>query len=331
MRTKSTVVAYAIAAIAAVAVVVLYFQNRSLEVRLNDMQAAVVADDAGELPEVPILPVEPDAVKKVRELTAKLAEANAQITALEEQLSDAETAAALETSEDAEAGEEAESEDGEDEDETRSLDEMREQIRDNAGVAAQVKALTEMAYADFFGAVELNTETKSALRQILVDSQLEQAALARYAIQEGVTGREYGEWKREERERLNEQVRALLTADNHAVWQEYEDAFDQRMLEATFENQLRAFSSGLTPDNHDTVMSVAVEEFLAEQWDLENSDEPFTQNANIQLQLDAMNAMRERLQPVMEEDQYNELDNWLTMGENVMRQGLQNIDEDTVN
>ena len=323
MRTKSNVVAYAIAAIAVVAAIVLWFQNRDLEVRINELQMDAV--EIGESPEIPVIPVATDPVEDARELTAELAEANARIATLEQQLaaSDTETA----STENAEAGEQSDTAHTGNEDEPRTLEEMRARLSENAAVSAQVQALTEMAYADFFGAVELDAETKNAIRQALRDSQLEQITLAQYAIQEEATGRDYGEWKREERERLNEQMRALLSPENHEVWEGYEETLDQRMLEATFENQFNAFASGLTPENHELAMTVAVEEFLEEQWALENSEETFTEADNFQFQLDAMAAMRERLQPVMEEDQFRELENWLTMGENVMRQGLNNIDE----
>ncbi|MEX2016332.1 MAG: hypothetical protein WD873_06805, partial [Candidatus Hydrogenedentales bacterium] len=93
MVTKSNVIAYSIAAIAVVAAAVLYFQNRSLDARLDDLRVAAVVADETAAPATPIVAVEPDAAESARELTAELAEANAQIATLQEQLATAKTAA----------------------------------------------------------------------------------------------------------------------------------------------------------------------------------------------------------------------------------------------
>ena len=90
------------------------------------------------------------------------------------------------------------------------------------------------------------------------------------------------------------------------------------MLETTLRDQIRAFVSGLSSENFETVMLVAVEEFRAEQILLENSNTLFTQSENIYYQIRAMTAMRDRLPGYLPEDQYAEISNWFTMAENMM-------------
>ena len=169
----------------------------------------------------------------------------------------------------------------------------------------------------------LDSVSKASLRDLLLDRQKEQLALASYAMQLGdVTGREYAGWEAAESDRLAEQVRALLSDDEYEAWSEYEAGVDERAMDANLRNQISTFSSGLTQENHDLVVQVAVEEFLAEQNAIWESDRLYDQTEAAMFQLRAMGSMRERLTPLLSADQYQELDNFLTMGENMMRQML---------
>jgi hypothetical protein len=268
-------------------------------------------------------PVRPESHESA--IDGELADARERIAALESRLAGRDAAEAEETlTEDAESTEETE-----DEDAPPTLDEIRERIAGNAQVNAQVKAITEMVYADFLNSVELEAAAKATLRDLLVQSQIEEAALEGYAVRAGdVTGRELQEWRDAERERLAVETQALLSQENYETFEQYQQNVDQRALEVTFDNQIRAFSSGLTPENHDIVIQVAVEEFMIERNALLGSDEIYTPRSPFEYQITAMDNMRQRLEPVMPEDQFRELDNWLRMGDNVIRQALESQDED---
>jgi len=68
---------------------------------------------------------------------------------------------------------------------------------------------------------------------------------------------------------------------------------------------------------------VAVQEFRAEQIALEQSDELFTLTENVLYQIRAMDAMAEQLRGLLSEDQFAELQNFLTFGQNAMNAQLE--------
>lgn len=270
-------------------------------------------------------------------VASRLERSEAEKSVLEEKLSvtrariaelEAEIAAAVAATEDAveEADTPVEDEVGggeTSEDDKPTLDEIRERLRNNATAGVQGRALMEMAYGEFFGSLELDSVVKASLRDLLLDRQMEQLALAGYAMQMGdVTGREFAGWEAEESDRLAEQVRALLSDDEFEAWAEYEAGIDERAMDANLRNQIRMFSSGLTPENHDVVVQVAVEEFLAEQNSIWESDALYDRTEAVMFQIRAMDSMRVRLTPLLSEDQFQELENFLTMAENMLRAAL---------
>ncbi len=253
---------------------------------------------------------------ELADLRDQLAKANARIAELEaEAVPAAPEPAAAEPAPEPPAPEEPQK--------TPTLDEIRDALAKNSGARAQFQALTELIYADLLNDLNLDPETKAALREMLLDAQIEELALAQYAMQKGdIPWNKVAEWRDDERALLDEQIRALLSPDKYKTWQEYAATIDERSLEGSLRNQIRAFASGLTDENFEAVMQVAVEEFLAEQNKLNNSNTPFTTAENLRYQIRAMEQMRERLREYLTADQFAEINNWLNMGINLFEQQL---------
>ncbi len=204
-----------------------------------------------------------------------------------------------------------------------SLDEIRAAIQKNAGASAQIQAITELMYADLFKDLDLSPENKAALRQLLLDEYKEEMALSQYAMSKGdVPWNQVAKWRDEERAALDQQVQALLDKEKYKTWHDYADAIDDRSVEASLRNQIRAFSSGLTDANFEAVMQVAMDEFRAEQEALDRSNTPFTVAENLNYQIRAMDGMRDRLRQSLPADQFAEIENWLNMGTNLFKQQL---------
>lgn len=204
-----------------------------------------------------------------------------------------------------------------------TLDEIRAEFEKNNALKAQFQALTELIYADLLNDLDLDPETKAALRQLLLDAQMEELALTQYAMSQGdIPWSQVAQWQDEERAILDEQIRALLANDQFKKWQEFAANYDERALEGNLRNQIRAFASGLSDENFEAVMQVALEEFLSEQNTLNNSNTPFTRAENMRYQIRAMERMRERLREYLPPDQFAEINNWLNMGINMFEQQL---------
>ncbi len=319
MKNKYGWTAYVLGAIAVAVVVGLSSRIQGLNKQIQDLKTEKQAleskvDALASL----LVPAE----GSVEQLEVELEGAQARIEDLESQVAKA-TAASMAQAE-AEASEaEAPPEEEGPQPEKPSLDALRERLSGNPQVSAQIRALMEMAYADLFAGLDLDPDTKAALRDLLLASQLEQVALANYAMELGDVGYgEQNEWIEDERAMLAAQLKELLSPEDYAAWEEYEGSIEERQLEATFRAQLNAFSSGLTPENHELVLQIALEEFMAEMAALRDSDTLYTAAQSMLYQIRAMAAMRERLLLLLSEDQYAELDNWLTMGENLMHDSL---------
>ncbi|MFP6582953.1 MAG: hypothetical protein VCD00_10430 [Candidatus Hydrogenedentota bacterium] len=281
-----------------------------------------ISTEIAALPEGPPEPareLELEEAEEIRtELEERLAVSQEQVKLLEAKA--AEVAKLLEQINQSE--EEAEEETPEEERE-KTLEDIRAKIEKNAVAGAQIKALTEMIYADFINGLDLDPDTKAELRALLAESYMETIALSQYATADGeIPWSEVDSWTREERAYLDEQLRALLSDEEYATWSEYSSTIDERQLEGTLRTQIRSFASGLTDENFEIVMQVAIEEFRAQQIALEQSNTPFTQSENILYQIRAMTEMRNRLGEYLSEAQYAEIENWLTMAENLMNSQL---------
>lgn len=297
-----------------------YAQNVRLSERVARLEAAppTTTPVSGEAQAVEARLTEAQA--RAASLETDLDAARAQIAELEDRLAKAEEAAPTPKPE-ATSPPPQDVQDAKADARKASLEEFRRQFQNNPAVSAQVRGLMELSYADVLN--QLPPDLRSAVRELLLESQMEQMALARYAIELGdVTYREYNQWSREETGRLAEQLKELMTPQEFAQWEQHIAQAEARLLDATFENQLRAFASGLTPESHELIRQVAVEEFMAEQERLRNSEVLYTAEESILYQLRAMEHMRERLAPVLPADQFQELENWFRMGENVLRANL---------
>lgn len=259
-----------------------------------------------------------------RQLQQELADTGNLVRELETQAALLDQAQAVDAAIDAEAAmESAEEESEESDNEKSTLDDIRAQIRGNAVAKAQITALSELMYADFLNGVEMDADTKAAVRELLVDSYMEVMALTRYALQdENATWADLRAWTLDERDILNQQLRGQLPDDAYRTWNDYAVDLDARQLDGTLRSQIRTLASGLTQENFDLVMQVAVAEFRAEQIALEQSDALFTMEENVNYQLRAMDAMREQLQGMLSEDQFAEVMNFLTFGENALNAQL---------
>lgn len=256
-----------------------------------------------------------DARKETSELRIELDETKAALARLEAQkATEAQTPSTTEP--ETYEGEEPPAEEGAGEKEKPTLEQIAESIAKSPMAKTQFTALTEMIYGSVLEEMALSEEDEKLVRDLLIESFAEQAALSQYAmVQENVTAKEWKQWENEENARLSEELRAALSPESFEAWEAFEADAVQRRLTGQFEPQVRTYSSGLTPENHDLVLEVAVQEFMAVQDEFEQSDQLYTLRSNIDMQLTALSHMRTRFQELLDGDQYREANRWLELGE----------------
>jgi len=189
------------------------------------------------------------------------------------------------------------------------------EVRENGLARTQAAAAVGVAYGDFLNALGLDKAERERVRDLLVDSQLEQIALQRFALEKGdVSAKDVHLWLEEEKARLQESLSTVIPEEDVALWQEYEATSLERTLDQSFDMQLNMYASGLTAENRELVRQIAVEEIAAHLRAYEVSDETFTATGTFAPQRVAMNAARDRLAQLLEDDQLAEVDNWFEIG-----------------
>ncbi len=303
---KPLVVALAVVAVAASSLAMYFFARPS-----QSTVAPVAAD-------TPAPPTD-DHAQEVAQLREELAKAEARVDELEVAAATPVAAPAPEPAAEPEPEEKPA-------EKKPSLEEIRASLAKNGQVGAQIQALTELMFADLLNGLDLDPETKAALRQLLLDEQMEEIALSQYAMMEGdIPWSQVAKWREEERAILDQEMQGLLSKEAYAKWQQSAGSFDDRQLDASLRNQIRTFASGLTDENYETVMQVAMDEFRAEQIALDRSNTTFTVAENLNYQIRAMENMRTRLQEGLPADQFTEINNWLNMGINMFEQQLNSM------
>lgn len=196
----------------------------------------VTSSDELNVPSADLLDAQAAETKLAKDLAiakARIQELEAAAALAAAQLEEAQTADE-DMEEVAEAGDE---EIDEDEERAKSMDEIRQAIKGNPGASAQIQALTELIYADFLNALELDPDTKAELRLLLGESYMESLALDQYAIRNGeATWSEVTAWKDEERAYLDSQLKNVLSAEQSKSWDKYSEDIEMRQLDTSLRN-----------------------------------------------------------------------------------------------
>lgn len=121
----------------------------------------------------------------------------------------------------------------------------------------------DMAFGDFFDELSLPADTESQVRDILAAHMSEQISKGMEAMQSGLDKEKLEQMKEDAEERLREELSRVLNREEMAVYDEYADTMDERMLAQNYDMQLNMYASGMTQENRTLVRDVLVDEMLA--------------------------------------------------------------------
>ncbi len=180
----------------------------------------------------------------------------------------------------------------------------------NPKALSQGLAKAEGIYGEFLNRTLEDPEIRAEAREMLAQSFLEVAIMEQFALEDGgfpfskVQG-----WIDEERAYLNDQMYAFLPDDALVVWSGYaEDLFTHE-----FESKARGALTQvqLTPENLDYAVQVFAEEALSTQTKAIDSGALYSRATLAQENLQLFNTIRERLQGMLPDEEFNSLDAWL--------------------
>ena len=109
-----------------------------------------------------------------------------------------------------------------------------------------------------------------------------------------------------------------------AVWEEYEETKEARVMEQQYEMQLGMFAPGLTPENRELAKQVLVEEMFAVQPEMEQFPSGDAQLDSVfDVQLGAYESARERLVEQLDDDQLAQFDRFVDQQQNMLEMASQ--------
>jgi len=173
---------------------------------------------------------------------------------------------------------------------------------DEKMVSAQAKMQTNMQYNAFFRESDLSAADRQTVREILETYASEELGRYLLADEDGAETRlspeELEAWR-------DEALRDVMGVDEFENFLAYEETKDVRMLEESFELQLRMQSPGLSPEVRDYVRDLVVAEMLIIQAEaVENYQQG---NESRMGELFSMEALEERLQAELSPEDFREV------------------------
>lgn len=183
-------------------------------------------------------------------------------------------------------------------------------------------------YGALFTELNLPAEAEAKVRDMLVDAIAEQVTQGMDAMNKKGDPEAMRQNMEARGQKLRAELATVLTADELAVFDEYEANKERRMLESGIEVQLTMFASGLTEENRTMFRDVIVEELTAQgQW-VDNPDVYANPGGAIDRQMEAFRAARDRVAPVLDAGQAAHADAFVHQMETMMnaqREFLENL------
>jgi hypothetical protein len=182
-----------------------------------------------------------------------------------------------------------------------------------------------MHYSDLFRELSLPPETEQRVREIITRHMSDQITRGIEMLQEDPGPERVKRMEEEATERLRDELSGVLTVKEMALWDDYQEAMPERVLDQTYEMQLNMFASGLTPESRDMVKQAIVDEMLA--MNPQAMQYPQTTEAALKttfdMQRDAFARARERVAEQLAEDQLAHFDRFVETQEQMVETALQ--------
>ncbi len=191
-----------------------------------------------------------------------------------------------------------------------------EQGKNMARMSAQMSIPT--MYGGLFKELNLPPETEAEVREMMIDSLSEQVTQGFDAMNAKGDPEEMRKNMEAQGKKLRDQLATVLTADELAVFDEYEANKERRMLESGIDVQLSMFAQGLTEENRTAFRDVIVEEMTAQGGWMNNPEVYANPGGAIDRQIAAFHAARDRMAPTLDAGQAAEVEAFVRQMDNVM-------------
>ena len=182
-----------------------------------------------------------------------------------------------------------------------------------------------MYYGDLFRELNLSPETEQQVRDIITRHMTDQMAQGMEMLKQDSGPETVKMMEEEATKRLRDELSQVLTLEEMALWDEYQETMQERVLDQTYEMQLSMFASGLTPESREIVRQAIVDEMLATS--PHTLQYPQTTEGALEtafdIQRDAFARARARVAEQLSEDQLAHFDRFIDTQEQMVEMALQ--------
>jgi len=173
--------------------------------------------------------------------------------------------------------------------------------------------MVDMQYSELFEQLNLPPEKEQQVRQIIAEHKKEELDEAMKMLEDGLEHDAAGTIEQNADERLRDKLSRVLTTEEMALWEEYEETMPERMLRQNLDMSLSMFAPGLTPENRQIFRDAVIDEMYAEG--TETPGVPETPEAAFETAIDSMlgeyERARARIADQLDEQQLGILDQFI--------------------
>jgi len=180
------------------------------------------------------------------------------------------------------------------------------------------RASVDMLYGGFFDEVDLPEDVADQVREVITSSMTEQITLGMEMAKGGLDSTGQKDTEKDRTERLRTDLAQLLTADELAIWDEYEATKEERMLTRQYDMQLGMFAGGMAPENRELAADILVDEILALDDRERDPDAAKGMRAQLDGQRQAFANARERLAEYVDEKELAHFDRFIEQQESAL-------------
>ena len=187
----------------------------------------------------------------------------------------------------------------------------------------QTDMMINMQYGPFLDGYQFPADKEDAVRDILAMYAREEIRRAMDMIGGGgmPSSDEMSATEEETRQRLLADLAEVLSPEELAAFEAYEQDKEYYVLEQTFDQQMAMFAPGLHPETRELARAILAEEALYAQQQLRESDQ-MSPRASMDSSLEAMESARARLEDSLSPDEFRRIDRFITTMSDILSSSM---------
>lgn len=177
-----------------------------------------------------------------------------------------------------------------------------------------------MQYGDLFNQLQLSPETEQRVKDLITSNMSDQISKSMDAMGNKSSLQDMHKSAKESEAQLRAELSKLLTPEQLALYDQYQQEMPERMLGQSVDMQLSMFASGLSAEDRTQARQVIVEEMINAGGATDSTGIPANGNMqdHLQKQQAALQRARDRLAETMDADKVAQVDRFVNQLNQIM-------------